>query len=191
MNTASIEKAAELLKTGFLVVIPTDTVYGLAADPSVPGAKDKIFEAKKRDRNKPVAILVSDIGRAERMGATVDKRARKLADKYWPGALTMVLKTGDGYEGFRAPSHPVALALLAKTGGILYATSVNISGQPVARSAQEAAAALGDAVSFVLDTGPEPAGTESTVVKISETGVDILREGALSRKEIEECLANS
>lgn len=190
IDGAMIDRAAAALKAGFLVVIPTDTVYGIAADPSLDGARDRIYEAKKRDRGKPIPILVTGIGQAGRMGAQLDGRARKLAERFWPGPLTMVLRTASGFEGFRAPAHPAALALIEACGGALLATSANISGEPAARTAAEAALKLGSSVGFVLDTGPAPAGTESTVMKIDGNEIVYLREGALPRIEIEKCLKN-
>ncbi len=175
----AVERAVRALRQGELVVLPTDTVYGVAADPAVPGALDRIYEAKGRDRGKPVPFLVTDATEVARAGAVMGWRARRLARRYWPGPLTLVLQTGAVFEGFRVPSHPVTLAVLRAAGGILRVTSANQSGQPAACNAPAAAAALAGHVSVVLDAGPAPLGAESTVVR--ETGEDlrILRQGAL------------
>lgn len=189
IDTVALRDAIEALESGFLVVFPTDTVYGVAADPRVDGARDKLYEAKKREPRKPVPILISELAVAERMGAVFTVSARKLAARFWPGPVTMVLPVGVGFEGFRVPQHPVALALLKAVGGALYTTSANISGCPPAVSAAEAREALEPFVKVALDGGPEPDGRESTVVKVDGTGVTILREGAVSKGEIESCVA--
>ncbi|MEI6970814.1 MAG: L-threonylcarbamoyladenylate synthase [bacterium] len=182
-----ISGAVAALEAGFLVVFPTDTVYGVAADPRVNGARDKLYEAKKREPRKPIAILVSDAAVAMKMGAEFSAPARRLADRFWPGPLTIVLPVGDGFEGFRVPGHPVVLALLNAVGGALYTTSANISGSPPARSAAEACEALAPFVKAALDGAPVPGGKESTVVKVDGAVVTLLREGAVPWSEIELC----
>ena len=176
---AAIERAALLLREGALVVLPTDTVYGVAADPAVPGAEDRIYAAKERDRGKPIPLLVADAAHVSAAGAVMGWRARRLARRYWPGPLTLVLNTGQRREGFRVPDHPVTLAVLRAVGGILRVTSANRSGEPAARDAAAAAAALAGRVALVLDAGPSPLGAESTVVQEEGDTLRILREGAL------------
>ena len=186
-RTASLADAVAALEAGFLVVFPTDTVYGVAADPRVEGARDKLYAAKRREPRKPIPILVSDAGVAGRLGAVFTPPARRLAARFWPGPVTMVLPVGDGFEGFRVPRHPVALALIKAAGGALYTTSANISGLPPAGSAAEALAALAPFVRVGLDGEPPPGGKESTVVKVDGNAVSILREGAVPGIEIESC----
>lgn len=185
---ASIGKAKEALEKGLLVVLPTDTVYGLAAHPGVPGALDRIYEAKQRERGKPVPILVTDIAAAVGRGARFGRAARALADRFWPGPLTLVVPSGGGFEGYRVPAHPVAQALLKAVGGALYATSANVSGHPPAGTAGEAARMLAPHVAAVVDGDPRPGGTASTVVKVENDAVTVLREGVVKSSDIERCV---
>lgn len=190
LNIGTLRDAVKALEAGFLVVFPTDTVYGVAADPRVEGAREKLYEAKRREPRKPVPILVSDVKVAEAKGAVFSEAARKLADRFWPGPVTLVLPVGDGFEGFRVPNHPVALALLKAVGGALYVTSANLSGQPPVGTAIEAMDVLAPFVKAVLDGAPHPNGKESTVVKIDGDTVSILREGAVPGREIESCITH-
>lgn len=175
----AVERAARALRQGELVILPTDTVYGLAADPARPDALERIYAAKARDRGKPVPFLVADLSEVARAGAVMGWRARRLARRHWPGPLTLVLRAGDGYEGFRVPAHPVTQAVLRAAGGILRVTSANLSGQPAACGAAAALAALEGHVTVVLDAGPAPLGAESTVVREEGDRLTLLRAGAL------------
>jgi len=176
-----IAAAADALRAGGLVVLPTDTVYGLAA---APGAEDKIYEAKSRDRGKPIPLLVAETAEVSKRGGEMGWRARLLARRYWPGPLTLVLPAAGGKEGFRVPNHPVALAVIRAAGGALRVTSANRSGEPAARDAQAAAAALAGHVELALDAGPAPLGAESTVVEECGDTLRVLRSGALSEAAI-------
>ena len=187
---AGLQEAVVALEAGFLIAFPTDTVYGVAADPRVKGAKERLYEAKKREPRKPVPILVSDTAVAEKWGAVFSSPARRLAARYWPGPVTLVLPVGGAFEGFRVPDHPVAMAILEAVDGALYTTSANLSGQPPAGSAREAQAALAPFVRAVLEGEPGPSGRESTVVKVDGDKVSVLREGAIPGSEIEACAKN-
>jgi tRNA threonylcarbamoyl adenosine modification protein (Sua5/YciO/YrdC/YwlC family) len=180
----AIAAAGEVLRRGGLVILPTDTVYGVAADPVMPGAEARLYAAKERDAGKPIPLLVTDISDVARWGAVVSGRGRSLARRYWPGPLTLVVRRGEGYEGFRVPNHPVALAVLKAVGGILRVTSANRSGDPAARDAAAAQAALGARVDLVLDAGPSPLGMESTVVQEDGAELRVLREGAIPARDI-------
>ncbi len=183
-DPASIEKAASALKDGDLVVLPTETVYGVAADPRAADAVGRIYRAKGRADEKPIALFAAELNQVEQYGARVSPKAVRLARRFWPGPLTLVLPCTSGFVGFRVPDHPVPLAVLRRMGAVLAVTSANRSGEPPAITAQEAAAALGSYVSIVLDAGPSPGGTPSTVVKVDGEKLEILREGAISREEI-------
>jgi L-threonylcarbamoyladenylate synthase len=185
-----LSEAVAALETGSLVIFPTDTVYGIAADPRVAGAKERLYEAKGRDRGKPIPILISGIAEAERRGAVLGKVARRLAQRFWPGPVTLVIRTGAAFEGFREPDHPLALDLLKRVGGALYVTSANRSGCRPVVSAKEARVTLAQYVRVVLCGGPEPKGVESTVVKVEDENVSLLREGAVPWAEIESCVRN-
>ncbi len=180
----AIEQAVRALERGELVVVPTETVYGLAADPERAGALDRIYAAKGRPEDKPIPRLAADVRQVEREGAELEPAARRLAERFWPGPLTLVVPARSGPVGFRVPNHAVTRALLRRMGRVLAVTSANRSGERPARTAQEAAAALGDAVALVLDAGPSPGGVPSTVVSVAGGRVEILREGAIARAEI-------
>ncbi len=184
---AAVREAAESIARGELVVIPTETVYGLAGrdDPSVI---DAIYEAKARDRGKPVPLLFSSADDLERHGFSLSREEARLAAAFWPGALTMVLSRGDGTEGVRVPDHALALSIIRACGGVLRVTSANQSGEDPALEASMAVASLGEVVSLILDDGPVSGGVPSTVLKCSNGGFDILREGAISHASITEVL---
>ena len=177
----AIAEAADVLRRGGLVILPTDTVYGVAA---APGNEEKIYNAKSRDRGKPIPLLVADTAGVDRCGGAMGWRARLLARRYWPGPLTLVLPVAKGTEGFRVPDHPVALALIRAAGGALRVTSANLSGAPAARDAQSAAEALAGSVELVLDAGPSPLGAESTVVEAIGDTLRVLRAGAIPQAAI-------
>lgn len=175
----ALAAAADALRRGRLVIIPTETVYGVAADPRVTGAEERIYRAKARDRGKPLPLLAASLGDVERQGAVFGPVERALAERFWPGALTIVLATPAGPEGFRVPACDVARKLIDRAGGVLRVTSANLSGEPPALTADEAVAALGPHVEVVLDAGPVPGGVPSTVVKVENGRVLILREGVV------------
>ena len=183
-ETALIGDAVSLLKSGALILIPTETVYGIAADPSVAGAEDRIFIAKERDRGKPIPLLASGLAAVEQAGAVMSPRARRLARLYWPGPLTLVLACGGRTEGFRVPDHPVALSVLTGAGGLLRVTSANLTGERPARTIQEALRVLDSRVALALDAGPSPLGVASTVVDATGETLTVLRQGALSRESV-------
>lgn len=165
--------------------MPTDTVYGVAADASLAGAEEAIYLAKRRERGKPIPLLAADIDQVEKFGAVFDRVERRLAEMYWPGPLTLVLKVGDKTEGFRVPDYPVSLELLRAAGGLLRVTSANVSHEPPALSAEEAVRALGGSVDVVLDAGAGCGGVPSTVVKVENGRVIVLREGAIKVPELQ------
>ena len=188
-NLRAVESAVAALKAGGLIVMPTDTVYGVAADARNPEATALLFDAKRRDRGKPIPLLASGIAQVEAQSAKLGKTGRRLAARYWPGGLTLVLKTGNTWEGFRVPAHPAALAILGKFGNLLRATSANISGQPCAFTVSGILEALGPAVEIAVDAGPAASGKPSTVLKIDSEQLEIIREGAIPISEIRAFLA--
>ncbi|MCX7007783.1 MAG: L-threonylcarbamoyladenylate synthase [Kiritimatiellaeota bacterium] len=183
-DAAAIAEALTALRCGELVIVPTETVYGLAADDRNPAALGKLFEAKGRPQDKPIALLAAGVVELERHGAKLPPAARRLADKFWPGPLTLVLDSPVGWLGFRIPDHPVMLALLRAWGGVLAVTSANRSGEPPATTAAAALAALESFVALALDSGPAAGGVPSTVVKVNGEHVEILRTGAIADAEI-------
>ncbi len=182
-----IARAAELLRAGAVVAFPTDTVYGVGVVGTRPDLLPALFELKRRPLDKRIAMLVAGLDQIT--GWEVDERARSLAERFWPGGLTLVLPNAGGEsQGLRVPDHPVTLALIAATGPI-YATSANISDQPDTLGADEVLIAFAtdqDGLAAVLDGGPVPGGVASTVVDLTVTPARILREGPIARLHITE-----
>ncbi len=176
---------ARRLRDGGVVILPTDTVYGIAAHPACPCAVARICTIKGRPTGKPIALLASDAEAVAAFGAAFPPAARRLAAAFWPGALTLVLPCGDVYEGFRVPDHDATRALLAACGGTLRVTSANLSGAMPATSAAEALKDVGLEADLTIDGGVSPGGVPSTVVKVEPDGaLTVLREGAIAADEI-------
>lgn len=192
---ADIDAAVSALKAGRLVLLPTETVYGLAADASDPAAVAALFEAKGRPRFNPLIAHVADRAQAERI-AVFDARAEALVDAFWPGPLTLVLPVRDDQAvcdlaragldtvAVRAPAHPVAHAVLTAFGGPVVAPSANRSGRPSPTTFADALEETGASVQVALDGGPCEVGLESTVVALLDTP-RLLRPGAVTRAQIQ------
>jgi len=178
-----LERARKILSGGGLVIVPTETVYGIACDPAVPGALEKLVAAKGRDGGKPIARLAASAEQVEKASKDWNPGLQALAAEYWPGPLTLVLETSKGWTGYRVPAHAVALALAETCGRTLALTSANLSGEPDTTTAQEAMAAI-DA-DLVLDSGPSAKeALPSTVVKVDGAQIECLREGVLPFGEV-------
>lgn len=182
-----IARAADLLRDGAVVAFPTDTVYGVGVAASRPDRLDALFALKQRPAEKRIPILVAGLSQVDDRWV-VDDRARRLAERFWPGALTVVLAPrGDAEsQAFRAPDHPVARALISAAGPIL-ATSANRSGEPDTLGADEVLIAFAtqqDELAAVLDGGHVPGGVASTVLDASVHPARMLREGPISRSEL-------
>jgi len=192
----AIAEAAALIRNGAPVAFPTETVYGLGADATSDEAVAAVFEAKDRPRFNPLIVHCRDAATAARL-AVFDKRARKLADAFWPGPLTLVLprraepglsllvSAGLDTVAVRVPDHAVAQALLDAADRPLAAPSANASGAVSPTTAEHVAASLGDRVALVLDGGPCPVGVESTVIDLSGPDMVLLRPGGIEREAIE------
>jgi L-threonylcarbamoyladenylate synthase len=187
-DAAGVARGAELLRGGELVAFPTDTVYGIGCRTGDPDALARIFAAKRRQPEKAVAWLVASAGEIAGLGFTADPRALQLTERFWPGGLTLVLPASDGSttQAFRVPDHLVALELLAAAGP-LAVSSANRSGEPETLDADDVAIAFADSdePSAILDGGRVPGGVASTVLDLSGGGARLLRDGAVSRAEIE------
>jgi L-threonylcarbamoyladenylate synthase len=194
----AIEKAAAILRAGGLVAFPTETVYGLGADAANPAAVRRIFAAKGRPADHPLIVHVADMSGLKHWAADVPRGAWLLAERYWPGPLTMILKRaphvadvvtgGQQTIGLRVPSHPVAQRLLRAFGGGVAAPSANRFGHLSPTTAEHVREDLGDAVDAVLDGGSCPVGIESTIVDLSGAQPAILRPGHIGVKQIEDAL---
>jgi len=179
-----------MLRAGELVAFPTETVYGLGADASSAAAVKKIFAAKGRPASHPVIVHIADMSELKHWAAEVPRAAWLLAEKFWPGPLTMVLKRaahvhdvisgGQNTVGLRVPSHPVAQQLLKAFGGGIAAPSANRFGKLSPTTAAHVREELGDAVRIVLDGGACEVGIESTIVDLSREPPAILRPGRVS-----------
>nr|WP_179503985.1 L-threonylcarbamoyladenylate synthase [Nocardioides daedukensis] len=194
---AAIDAATVAIRRGELVVLPTDTVYGIAADAFDAVAVAGLLEAKGRGRDMPPPVLVSAATTLDALATGVPGYARALVEAFWPGPLTIVCREqgslqwdlGDtrGTVAIRMPDHPVALEILERTGP-LAVSSANISGEPAAISADQAEEMLGDAVSVIVDAGESPGELASTIVDATGPHGRILRAGALSLDQLNEVL---
>ena len=173
-DDAGLDAAAKTLSSGGVAVIPTDTVYGLAAHPAFPEAVDRLYAIKGRDRSKPIALLAADFAAASRFVGGMAEKPARLAAMRWPGAFTLVVRG----EGLRVPDHEWARRLLARCGGTLRVTSANLSGMEPAKEAKSAIGQIGSLVDIVVDGGPSPGGRPSEVVRVTDDGeTEIIRGG--------------
>ena len=196
MNSAELDRAVAILRRGGLVAFPTETVYGLGADAGNPDAICRLYAAKGRPTDHPVIVHIADIGQLPQWARDVTPLAERLAQRFWPGPLTMILKRAPGVRdevtggqdtvGLRIPSHAVAHALLEKFGGGVAAPSANRFGRVSATTAAHVRQEFGDAVELVLDGGASDVGIESTIVDATGAAPVLLRPGHISAHQIEE-----
>jgi L-threonylcarbamoyladenylate synthase len=194
-DAASITEAATLIREGQPVAVPTETVYGLAADAGSGEAVARIYAAKGRPRFNPLIVHVADLAAAERI-AVFDEAARNLARRFWPGPLTLVLPlredapvaslvtAGLDTIAIRVPDHPVVQALLAATGRPLAAPSANASGRISPTRAEHVLASLGGRIPLIIDAGPTAHGLESTILSVRDGHVRLLRPGPLGNPDL-------
>jgi len=193
---SEVRRAAEVLRAGGLVAFPTETVYGLGADASSAEAVARLYAAKGRPADHPVIVHFATAEAAFDFAREIPQAARKLAEKFWPGPLTMVLKRsplakdfvtgGQDSVGLRVPSHPVAQALLREFDGGVAAPSANRFGNVSATTASHVVGEMD--VDFVLDGGPSEVGIESTIVDLSSGEAVLLRPGGISKAQLEKIL---
>lgn len=193
------EQAAEIIHRGGLVAVPTETVYGLAGSGLDAEAVRKIYEVKGRPEVKPLSLMVADAGAFGRYCLDVPPAAKTLADRFWPGPLTLVLtanpavpeivRAGGATVGLRCPDHPMTLALLRACGLPLAAPSANPSGAPSPKTAEEVLAYFDGKIDAVIDGGPCGLGRESTIAALDGTPYRILRQGALPAEDVADALA--
>ncbi len=191
-----LAEAARLLREGAVIAIPTDTVYGVAADAGSPEAIARLFEAKRRPLDKAVPLLVDEVSGLDLVASSVPEAARALAARFWPGALTIVVPRRREREddlptvAVRMPDHPLARELIRLAGGPLAVTSANISGQPPATTAREVLQQLDGRIAAVLDGGPCPGGVASSIVDTSVDPPRLLRAGGLPVEALRSVLPN-
>ncbi len=191
----AIDEAVNILQRGEVIVLPTDTVYGIGADAFNPAAVAALLAAKGRGRQMPPPVLVGSLATLDGLATEVRDDARALAEKFWPGGLTIIFKAqpslawdlGEthGTVALRMPDHPTALALLARTGP-LAVSSANKTGQPAAFTAREAFVQLQDSVSIYLDAGQVPGGVASTIVDATGDVLRVVRAGAITIEQLRE-----
>ena len=188
----AIPIAQHIIEQGGLIAFPTDTIYGVAADTYNPLAIQKIYDAKQRPDEKALPVLIGEMEQLDKLTLFVSEAARRLADTFWPGALTLILPKGPDIPidlspyptvGVRMPDLAFTLKLLQKTGP-LATTSANISGGPNPTTAADVMAQLGGRIDLILDGGPTPGPAASTVVDVSSPDMTILREGPITRSEL-------
>lgn len=198
MDEKAMEHAGRLIAEGELVAFPTETVYGLGGDALHPEAAQKIYAAKGRPSDNPLIVHIAEFSDLERIAKEVPEQARKLADAFWPGPLTMIVwkndsvpyKTTGGMDtvAVRMPNHPVALELIRKSGCLIAAPSANTSGRPSPTEAAHVAEDLDGRIAMILDGGPVKIGIESTIVDLTEKTPMILRPGYITPQMLSEVL---
>lgn len=195
-----IERVAQALNAGQVVALPTDTFYGLAVDPVNLRAVDRIYEIKERSRHKPLSLLISDVTEAYGLARHCDNAFDRLAERFWPGPLTIIVKAGSklplrvtantGNVALRVPEAAIARAVVAKLGVPITATSANLHGLPECTWANCVREQLGDQIPLIVDGGPTVRSIPTTIVDLSgdDGAWSILREGAIPTYEIALCL---
>ncbi|MDQ7829352.1 MAG: L-threonylcarbamoyladenylate synthase [Armatimonadota bacterium] len=191
-------RAVRLIQEGGLLAYPTDTAYGLGCDISNAAAVRRVFEVKRRPLDEPLPVLVAEVAQAWTLAASRPPLAERLAARFWPGALTLVLPRGrrvpalvaGGGEtvALRVPDHPIPRNLVRLAGVPIVGTSANLHGDPTPTRAEHVVFSLGDRIDMLLDGGPTPRGRESTIVDLTEDPPRVLREGAIPRRAVEEAL---
>lgn len=197
-NREKIDAAGKIIREGGLVAFPTETVYGLGADALNPEASRKIYAAKGRPSDNPLIVHISNMKDLEKITVNIPENARKLAEKFWPGPLTMIfekseivpLETTGGLNtvAVRMPSHPAALALIQAGGGFIAAPSANTSGKPSPTLAEHVALDMDGRIPMILDGGAVGIGIESTIVDFSEAIPMVLRPGYITPDMIREVI---
>ena len=198
IDTDVMEQAGKLIAEGELVAFPTETVYGLGGDALDPDASRRIYAAKGRPSDNPLIVHIADFDDMKRVAREVPEQAKKLADAFWPGPLTMIVWKSDAVPeattggmqtvAVRMPNHPVALELIRRSGCLIAAPSANTSGRPSPTEAQHVAEDLSGKIAMILDGGPVGIGMESTIIDLTEEKPMILRPGYITPEMLSEVL---
>lgn len=197
----NLELIKEKVKAGSIVIYPTDTVYGVGADIFSLAGIERIYAAKERNFTSPLIALISDRKYVEEI-AYIDEENRDkvqaLMENFWPGGLTIILRKKDVVPGImvsngetvgvRIPNHKISMEIIESVGGIMPTTSANISGEKTPRSFEELSQVFKERVDILVDGGASPLGTESTIIDMSKNTPKILREGSISKNEIEKVI---
>ena len=197
-NIAALQEAGEMIRRGGLVAFPTETVYGLGGDAASPQAAQKIYQAKGRPSDNPLIVHIAELSQLEKAAREIPEAARKLAEAFWPGPLTMILnkreeiprETTGGLDtvAVRMPDHPVALAFIRESQRMIAAPSANLSGRPSPTRAEHVREDLDGRIDMILDGGEVGIGLESTIVDLTEEVPTILRPGYINQEMLAEVL---
>lgn len=200
-SPGEVARAAELLRSGGLVAFPTETVYGLGADATDERAVSRVFAAKGRPADHPLIVHLGSVEQLDRWAREIPAAAWRLAERFWPGPLTLILKRTAGVPdlvtggqdtiGLRMPDHPVALALLSAVGSGVAAPSANRFGRVSPTTAKHVMAEFGDTIDCVVDGGPCSVGLESTILDLSGENPRVLRPGAVTPDALAETLGGA
>jgi L-threonylcarbamoyladenylate synthase len=197
----AIQEAAKLIRIGRVIALPTDTLYGLGCNPFSADAVARVFEVKGRAADQPLPLIASDAAQVASELGVMSGAGRRLAERFWPGPLTLVLIApatlarevtgGTGTVGVRVPDNVVARAICEATGYPITATSANVSGEPPTDDPDIVEQSLGSRIDLLIDAGQTPGGAPSTIVDVSGSSVRLVRDGAISWKDIEACAAGA
>lgn len=190
----ALEEAISTLQHGGVIAFPTDTVYGIGASLEHPEALRRIYDLKGRSPDKPLPILIARVTMLDTLSPDVDERLVALAEQFWPGALTIILpaadhlpaevKAPDNTIGVRLPNHSIPLTIAERAGGAIATTSANLSGEDAAHAAAQIQDAFGATIDVVLDGGFSPQQNASTVIRVVDGEIVVLREGVISAAEL-------
>ena len=200
MSEEQIQQALRVLQDSGVVAVPTDTLYGLAADAFSPTAIERVFDIKERPEGLALPVLLSGAEQLSQVADDVPGQLEAVAEAFWPGAMTLIVKrneslpprltAGNPTVAVRVPDHPVPRELARRLGRPITGTSANISGAADPRSLAELRAQVGDRVDFLVTTGTAPVGTASTIVDLSGNAPRLIREGAIPFQQIESVLSS-
>ena len=200
MSEEQIQQALRVLQDGGVAAVPTDTLYGLAADAFSPTAIERVFDIKERPEGLALPVLLSGAEQLSQVADDVPGQLEAVAEAFWPGAMTLIVKrneslpprltAGNPTVAVRVPDHPVPRELARRLGRPITGTSANISGAADPRSLAELRAQVGDRVDFLVTAGRAPAGTASTIVDLSGDAPRLIREGAIPFRQIESVLSS-
>jgi len=201
-ESSLIAYVAEQIRAGYVLGMPTDTFYGLAADPFNLRAVEKIYDVKSRSRHKPLSLLIESVDQAEDLTRPLPEEFYKLARKYWPGPLTIIVRAASrlplkvtantGNVALRVPALKIPVAVVRAAGVPLTATSANVSGAAECTTADGVRQQLGEFIPVIVDGGPSPRNVASTIVDLTDpVGFRVLREGAIPAQEISDFLAQA
>ena len=201
-ESSLIKYAADQIRSGEVLGMPTDTFYGLAADPFNLRAVEKIYDVKSRSRHKPLSLLVESVDQAEDLTRPLPEEFYKLARKYWPGPMTLIVRAASrlplkvtantGNVALRVPAATIPVAVVRAAGVPLTATSANVSGAAECTTADGVRQQLGELIPVIVDGGPSPRSVASTIIDLTDpAGWRVQREGAIPTQEISDFLAQA